>query len=94
VLSERSPSTSVSRVLKQYSLSARNTGDFEFDVELLISVVEARAVLWDKTYDIYKDRIERKNTWREVCICLQGDFEASEDAKKKKTLLLSTAIIQ
>jgi hypothetical protein len=24
-------------------------GDFEFDIELLISLVEARPVLWDKT---------------------------------------------
>jgi len=35
-------------------------GDFGFDIELLISVVDARPVLWDKTDDIYKDRIETK----------------------------------
>jgi hypothetical protein len=32
--------------------------DFEFDINLLISLVEARSVLWDKTDDIYKDRNE------------------------------------
>ena len=57
-------------------------GDFEFDVDLLISLVEARPVLWDKTDDIYKDRNETKKAWREVCICLQEDFEALEDVKK------------
>ena len=31
-------------------------GDFEFDTDLLISLVEASPVLWDKTDDIYKDR--------------------------------------
>jgi hypothetical protein len=34
-------------------------GDFEFDIDLLISLVEARPVLWDKTADIYKDRNEK-----------------------------------
>jgi hypothetical protein len=33
-------------------------GDFEFDIELLISLVETRPLLRDKTDDIYKDRIE------------------------------------
>ena len=35
-------------------------GDFEFNFDLLISLVEARPVLWDKTCDIYKDRNETK----------------------------------
>jgi len=66
-------------------------GDFEFDTDFLISLVEARPVLWDKTDDIYKDRNETKKAWREVCICLQEDFEAVCDVKK--TLLVSIAII-
>jgi hypothetical protein len=66
-------------------------GDFEFDIDLLISLVEARPVLWDKTDDTYKDRNETKKAWREVCICLQEDFEALGDVKKM--LLLSIAII-
>jgi hypothetical protein len=43
--------------------------------------VEARPVLWDKD-DIYRDRNEKKKAWREVCICLQGDFKAL-DVKKR-----------
>jgi len=35
-------------------------GDFEFDIDLLISVVEGRLVLWDKTCGICKDRNETK----------------------------------
>jgi hypothetical protein len=65
--------------------------DFEFDIDLLISLVEARPVLWDKTDDIYKDRNETEKAWREVCICLQDDFEALGDAQKK--LLVNTATI-
>jgi hypothetical protein len=56
-------------------------GDFEFDTELLISLVKARPVLWDKTDDIYKDRNETIKVWREVCIYLQEDFEVLGDVK-------------
>jgi hypothetical protein len=57
-------------------------GDFEFDIDLLISLVEARLVLWDKADDICKDRNETKKAWREVCIRLPKDFEALEDVQK------------
>jgi hypothetical protein len=57
-------------------------GDFEFDSDLLIYLVEVRPVLWDKTDDIYKDRNETKKACREVCICLQEDFEALGDVLK------------
>jgi hypothetical protein len=67
---------SVSRELKQ-------VGDSEFDIDLLISPLEARPVLCDKTDDIYKDRKETKKARRDVCICLQEDFEAL-DVKKKR----------
>jgi len=46
----------------------------------LISLVEARPMLWAKTDDIYKDRNETKKAWREVCNRLQEDFEALGDA--------------
>ena len=65
-------------------------GDFDFDIKLLLSLVDAGPVLWDKTDDIYKDRIETKKAWRDVYVCLQKDFEALD---VKKTLLLSIAII-
>jgi hypothetical protein len=55
--------------------------DFEFDIDLFISLVEAKPVLWDKTDDIYKDRDETKKACREVCICFQ-DFEALRDVQK------------
>ena len=58
---------------------------------MLISLVEARPVLWDKTDDNHKDRNETKKAWRQVCICLQEDFEALGDVKK--TLWVSIATI-
>ena len=58
------------------------TGDFVFDIDLLISLVEARPVLWDKTVLFIKNRKEMKMEWREVCICLQEIFEALRDVQK------------
>jgi len=58
-------------------------GDFEFDIDLLISLVEVRLLLWDKTDDIYNERNEKKKAWREVCTCLQEDFEALGDVQKR-----------
>jgi hypothetical protein len=58
------------------------TGDFECDTDLLISLVEARPVLWEKTNDIYNNKKETKRAWREFCICLQEDFEVLGDVQK------------
>jgi len=52
------------------------------DVDLLISLVEVRPVLWDKTSNIYKDRIETKNAWKEVCMELNSDFSNYDDEQK------------
>ena len=60
---------------------------FEFNTDLLISLMEARPVLWDKMDDIYKDRNKMKRAWEEVCICLQENFEALGDVKKTASLL-------
>jgi len=58
-------------------------GDFDFAIELLIFLVDARPVLWDKKDDIYKDTIETKKAWREIYVCLQEDFEALGGVKKR-----------
>jgi hypothetical protein len=58
-------------------------GDFEFDTDVLICLVEARPGLWDKTHDIYKDRNEKKKAWSDVCICFQENFEALGEVKKR-----------
>jgi hypothetical protein len=50
---------SVGRLLKQQSLSVVNMGNFEFDIELLISLVDARPVLWVKTDDFIKVKVKQ-----------------------------------
>jgi len=66
-------------------------GDFEFDIKLLISLVETRPLLMDKTDGICKDRIGTKKTRTKVCICPQEDFEIA--GYVKKPLLVNIAII-
>lgn len=56
--------------------------DMNIDTELLITLVEAKPVLWDKTLAIYKDKIVTKNAWRDVCITLQPTFDDLSDAEK------------
>ena len=75
-VSQRSLSTAVSVEYWNSGLRVVKMGDFEFDIDLLICLLEARPVLCDKTDDIYKDKNETKKAWREVCICLQEDSEA------------------
>jgi len=58
-------------------------GDFGFDTELSISLMEARRVFWDNTGNIFKDRIETKKAWREFCTCLQEDYEVVGNVKNK-----------
>ncbi|XP_068082562.1 uncharacterized protein [Anabrus simplex] len=56
--------------------------DVEIDIELLISLVEARPVLWDKSSDIYKDRDGTRKGWKEVCEGLKEDFGELSDNEK------------
>jgi len=49
--------------------------DFEFRIELLVSLVETRRVVY-KADDVHKDRNERKKGWREVGFVLKEGFEA------------------
>lgn len=53
------------------------------DVELLISLVQNRPVIWDKTLEIYKDKNLRTAGWREICLILKEDFEEMEEKKRQ-----------
>ena len=56
--------------------------DVNIDNELLISLVQERRVLWDKTLEIFKDRNTTRNAWREVCVEIRSDFDELEDKEK------------
>ncbi|GBM52285.1 hypothetical protein AVEN_51719-1 [Araneus ventricosus] len=54
----------------------------EIDNEFLISLVQVRPVLCDKTLQIFKDRIATQNAWRDICCELKNDFETMEKNEK------------
>lgn len=43
--------------------------------EILISEVEFRPVLWDKTGDDYLNKKRKRDAWKEVCCIIKPDFE-------------------
>ncbi|CAL1297322.1 unnamed protein product, partial [Larinioides sclopetarius] len=53
------------------------------DNEFLISLIQERPVLWDKTLEIYRDRTATENAWREVCREIRDDFERLEEKERK-----------
>lgn len=56
--------------------------DLDIDVELLISMVEQRSVLWDRTLDIYKDKNLTLSAWKEICATVKEDFESLNEYEK------------
>jgi hypothetical protein len=56
-----------------------NVNEFEVDVEFLISLVEERPVLWDKTSEEYKDKNLTLAAWTEICAKLKEGFESLDE---------------
>lgn len=54
----------------------------EIDTELLISLVEAKPVLWDKSLKLYKNRNGTRKAWEEVCVGLKSDFNELQNNDK------------
>lgn len=50
------------------------------DVEVLMSLVESRPILGDKSR-IYKDRNATKNAWHEILLEVKPDFQDLEEKK-------------
>ena len=48
----------------------------DINTEMLLSLVEARPALWDKTLDIYKDKTLKESAWREILTIFNEDFPA------------------
>jgi hypothetical protein len=42
---------------------------------LLITLVEERPAIWDKTLHCYKDKKLKESEWREICVILKENFE-------------------
>lgn len=51
-------------------------------MELLISLVENRPVLWDKTQECYQNRQSSFAAWREICLAVNEGFETMSEKEK------------
>lgn len=59
------------------------TGDSgNIDMDVLISMVENRPALWDKTLESYKNKQTTFAAWKEICMALKDDFESLSDKEK------------
>ncbi|CAH2002782.1 unnamed protein product [Acanthoscelides obtectus] len=55
------------------------------DNNILIALVQARPVLWDKTLDIFKGRCATREAWSQVCCELNEDFKEMESKGKNES---------
>ena len=58
--------------------------NIDVDVELLISLVEERSVLWDRSCDAYKSKAETTAAWRQICTHMNPSFESLSGDEKNK----------
>lgn len=54
------------------------------DMEMLISLIENRPQLWDKTLESYKNKQMHFTAWKEICTITHGNFDALSDKEKNK----------
>lgn len=53
------------------------------DVELLISLVENRPIIWDNTIENYRERNIRAAAWREVAVSLNDEFDHMDEVDRQ-----------
>lgn len=56
----------------------------EIDIDYLISLVQERPIIWDKSHEHYSDKFRKANEWAAVCKIIFQDYEEFEDQKKNK----------
>jgi len=57
--------------------------DLNIDIEILISEVQARPLLWDKSLNNYSDRYLKRAAWKEIFILLYPDYEKVSSQHQK-----------
>lgn len=56
----------------------------DIDLDFLISLVQERPIIWDKSHEHYSDKFRKANEWAAVCRKIFQDYEEFEDQKKNK----------
>jgi len=55
----------------------------DINTEHLVSLVEARPVLWNKSLDVYKNKTLKESAWREICSILNENFPVLEQEERQ-----------
>ena len=58
--------------------------DTSISIEIFISLIEERPNLWDKSLDMYKNKVATQNSWRDIFIIIYPDFETWEGKKRQE----------
>lgn len=66
----------------------------DIDIDFLISLVQERPIIWDKSHDHYRDKFRTANECAAVCKKIFQDYEELEDQKKNKIGELLFIMIQ
>ncbi|KAL1509968.1 hypothetical protein ABEB36_004631 [Hypothenemus hampei] len=56
----------------------------DVDIENLISLVEQRPVLWDRSLESYKDKYQNREAWKGIFCMLNDDFENLNELEKNE----------
>ncbi|XP_028175760.1 uncharacterized protein LOC114363986 [Ostrinia furnacalis] len=59
--------------------------EFKYDVKTLIQGVRDRPCLWNKSLEVYKDRLERRNAWEEIFNLMDESYEMLPPEEKRLT---------
>ncbi len=54
----------------------------DVDIDQLISLVQSRPVLWDKTDEKYKDKFKTQEAWKTLSFEINANYEECDDNKK------------
>lgn len=53
------------------------------DIELLITDIEKRPILWDVSNELHKDRNKKNNEWISVANVVVENFQSKNQSKQK-----------
>nr|CAH7747855.1 unnamed protein product [Callosobruchus chinensis] len=52
------------------------------DVPLLITLVEDRPLIWDRTHPFYKHKKTTAETWKEICAILVDRYSSADEIER------------
>ncbi|VEN47846.1 unnamed protein product, partial [Callosobruchus maculatus] len=57
-------------------------GECEMDVDLLLTLIEERPVIWDKTHEYYKHKKTTADSWKEICAIIVDRYSSADEDER------------